>query len=224
MKSLLAAANKSLIEIRQQNLDKNEEIVKQKELIATLTESKNKLEQSTKEIKDNFDNIVNSSQSEREALSIKINQLTIDLDNAKKENTDLQEEYQKYKNRANVIFQQYSENNIKMKIDELEELNTKLEEEKRNDKAKYEEISQRNLSIKDELSDAYEKISSLQNQIFEYEKDIQESNQIKAEIAILKTKIKENEDNHAKGIIMTMIILIIIMIIYENLLFYFSLN
>jgi len=116
----------------------------------------------------------------------------------KKENTDLQEEYQKYKNRANVIFQQYSENNIKMKIDELEELNTKLEEEKRNDKAKYEEISQRNLSIKDELSDAYEKISSLQNQIFEYEKDIQESNQIKAEIAILKTKIKENEDNHAK--------------------------
>jgi len=51
MKSLLAAANKSLIEIRQQNLDKNEEIVKQKELIATLTESKNKLEQSTKEIK-----------------------------------------------------------------------------------------------------------------------------------------------------------------------------
>jgi FtsZ-binding cell division protein ZapB len=198
MKSLLAAANKSLIEIRQQNLDKNEEIVKQKELIATLTESKNKLEQSTKEIKDNFDNIVNSSQSEREALSIKINQLTIDLDNAKKENTDLQEEYQKYKNRANVIFQQYSENNIKMKIDELEELNTKLEEEKRNDKAKYEEISQRNLSIKDELSDAYEKISSLQNQIFEYEKDIQESNQIKAEIAILKTKIKENEDNHAK--------------------------
>jgi len=75
MKGLLAAANKSLIEIRQQNLDKEEEIVKQKELIATLTENKDKLEKSTKDIKDNFDNIVNTSQSEREALSLKINQL-----------------------------------------------------------------------------------------------------------------------------------------------------
>jgi len=56
---------------------------------------------------------------------------TIDLDNAKKENIELQEEYQKYKNRANILFQQYSENNVKMKIEELEELNSKLEEEKR---------------------------------------------------------------------------------------------
>ncbi|KAG4106589.1 hypothetical protein H8356DRAFT_922463 [Neocallimastix lanati (nom. inval.)] len=200
MKELLATANKNLIEIRQQNLDKNEEIIKQKELIATLTESKDKLEKSTKNIRDNFDNIVNTSESEREALSIKINQLTIDLDNAKKENIELQEEYQKYKNRANILFQQYSENNVKMKIEELEELNSKLEEEKRNEKAKYEEISKRNSSIKDELNNAYEKISTLQSQIFEYEKDMQESNQVKAEVTILKTKIKENEDKHIKGI------------------------
>ncbi|ORX80411.1 hypothetical protein BCR32DRAFT_22342 [Anaeromyces robustus] len=200
MKSLLAAANKSLIEIRQQNLDKNEEIIKQKELIATLTENKDKLEKFTKDIKDNFDNIVNTTQSERDALSLKINQLTIDLNNAKNENSDLQEEYQKYKNRANILFQQYSENNIKMKIDELESLNSKLEEEKRNEKSKYEEISKRNASIKDELNNAYEKISVLQNQIFDYERDMQESNQIKAEVTILKTKIKENDDKYSKGI------------------------
>jgi len=57
----------------------------------------------------------------------------------------------------------------------------------------------KNSSIKDELNNAYEKISTLQNQIFDYEKDMQESNQIKAEITILKTKIKENDDKHAKG-------------------------
>jgi len=198
MKSLLTAANKSLIEIRQQNIDKNEEIIKQKELIATLTENKDKLEKSTKDIKDNFDNIVNTSQSERDALNLKINQLTIDLNNAKKENNDLQTEYQKYKNRANILFQQYSENNIKMKINELEAINSKLEEEKRNEKSKFDEISKRNSSIKDELNNAYEKISTLQNQIFDYEKDMQESNQVKAEITILKTKLKEKEDKHAK--------------------------
>jgi len=198
MKSLLAAANKSLIEIRQQNIDKEEEIVKQKELITTLTEDKDKLEKSTKDIKDNFDNIVNTSQSEREALSLKINQLTIDLENAKKENNDIQEEFQKYKNRANVIFQQYSENNVKMKIEELEELNAKLEVEKRNEKAKYDEVLKKNTSFKDELNNAYEKITTLQNQVFEYEKNMQESNQIKAEITILKTQIKENDDKHAK--------------------------
>jgi len=56
MKSLLAAANKSLIEIRQQNIDKEEEIVKQKELITTLTEDKDKLEKSTKDIKGKIKN------------------------------------------------------------------------------------------------------------------------------------------------------------------------
>jgi len=200
MKGLLAAANKSLIEIRQQNIDKEEEIVKQKEIIATLTENKDKLEKSTRDIKDNFDNIVNTSQSEREALTLKINQLTIDLENAKKENNDIQEEYQKYKTRANTIFQQYSENNVKMKIEELEDQNSKLEEEKRNERAKYEEMVKSNSLIKDELNSAFEKITTLQNQIFDYEKNMQESNQIKAEVTILKTKIKENEDKHSQEI------------------------
>jgi len=85
-----------------------------------------------------------------------------------------------------------------MKIDELEAINSKLEEEKRNEKSKFDEISKRNSSIKDELNNAYEKISTLQNQIFDYEKDMQESNQVKAEITILKTKLKEKEDKHAK--------------------------
>jgi len=58
MKELLATANKNLIEIRQQNLDKNEEIIKQKELIATLTESKDKLEKSTKNIRGIYNFIV----------------------------------------------------------------------------------------------------------------------------------------------------------------------
>ena len=57
----------------------------------------------------------------------------------------------------------------------------------------------KNTSFKDELNNAYEKITTLQNQVFEYEKNMQESNQIKAEITILKTQIKENDDKHAKG-------------------------
>jgi len=85
-----------------------------------------------------------------------------------------------------------------MKIEELEELNAKLEVEKRNEKAKYDEVLKKKTSFKDELNNAYEKITTLQNQVFEYEKNMQESNQIKAEITILKTQIKENDDKHAK--------------------------
>jgi len=87
-----------------------------------------------------------------------------------------------------------------MKIEELEDQNSKLEEEKRNERAKYEEMVKSNSLIKDELNSAFEKITTLQNQIFDYEKNMQESNQIKAEVTILKTKIKENEDKHSQEI------------------------